>query len=76
MNIEEVKTLLEESGVEEDKIQDFLYNLEQIEDNQVSVPSSGSGMVVGSLQDQLLRENDWRKAAALAARIISYNLEN
>lgn len=73
----QVRSLLEELSIPVDKIDEFLSNLpkNEEEDERMKKNLERNGIHVETLKDQLEKEDDWKKKAALAARIISQGLE-
>lgn len=68
METAELKAKLEDLEIEPELIE------EAVKRATVN-PEKGNNETVADLKDKLLDENDWRKRAALRARIISFNLE-
>lgn len=76
MDKDQLTTILEESGMESDQIQQVLT---QIDSNRLDpsdlTPGVNSHNSQTDLKLQLLNEPDWRKRASISARIISKSLE-
>ncbi len=74
MTIDEVRMLMEESGIEEEKINEFLVSLEK---NESESKEKAYDRITAEweMKNQMDNEIDWRKKAQIAARIISLNLE-
>ena len=77
MNNSEIRDLMESIGVEPEKIDEFLYHLDEA---QVDMAQGEDKTVVQEfdntdLKTQMLTEPDWRKRASLAAQILAKNLE-
>lgn len=62
---------MEEVGIPEEQIDEFIANLPA----EVTQPTVGGDNQVEVLKTAFVNERDWRKRAAIAARIISLNLE-
>lgn len=73
MELKDIRVLMEEIGVEGDKIDEFIYSLER-EKKDGKVEDEVPALSEVDLKIALSAEPDWRKRAALAARIISNNL--
>ncbi len=76
MTKEELKIVMEENGIEEDKIDEFFASIEKnsvnVEENKEIVDRIS---LEWGLKKQMDVEVDWKKKAAIAAKIISLNLE-
>lgn len=76
MDRQELKDVLEESGIPAEKIDEVFYALEQTTygyDNDSDHPPVRDETI--DLKLSLMNEDDWRKRASIAAQIISKNLE-
>lgn len=79
INIQEgdLRKMLEEMDVPQNKIDEVISNLPKTEeeDEQRKKWLREQGLYVQHLQDQMRDETDWRKKAAIAAKLISMSLE-
>jgi hypothetical protein len=80
MEIESLKTILEEHNVPFDVIDNVIERFKEEgldltkEDPQDIVDFVANG--IGELELQMMKEEDWKKKASLAAKIIARRLEN
>lgn len=57
------------------KVEEFIASIKEVEKNPPQDGDRHGDYTVSVLKDQLAVETDWRKKAAIAARIISLDLE-
>jgi len=74
MNIDELRVILEESGLETDKIDEIMTSMGGLEEKIANIPQDGAREQIEALREALEGESDWKKRAALAAKMISINL--
>lgn len=70
--------ILQDVGIDKDKINDVLSAMEVTKKKRPDAPSSNVDSLVGQVTAIKLamdKETDWRKKAELAARIISLELD-
>lgn len=76
MTIDELKILMEENGIEEEKINEFFSavekNYKDVEEKKEIIDRIS---LEWGLKRQMDSEKDWKRKAAIAAQIISLNLE-
>ena len=77
MTNEEIKLIMEEAGIDDEKINEFLAAMNQAPDILISEKSEAQKITATEimLRMKMNNETDWRKKAAIAAQIISLNLE-
>jgi len=71
MNKNDFKDLLEESGLDDQKLQEVLYYFDKIQEDPKLIPKQYQKDYIADI----LEEDNWRKRAVLAAKNISNNLE-
>lgn len=82
-NEQQIRQLLEqidpEGKLSQEKIENFISSVQEMEENPVKDQETRNGVhfsvLESELKQQLEQEEDWRKKAAIAAKIISLNLE-
>ncbi len=70
---ENIRKLLEEINIPEDKIDELITNMDDVYEGKLS--TAGEVDISGDIKTRLLYEKDWRKRASLAARLISDDLD-
>ncbi len=75
MTKEELKIVMEENGIEEDKIDEFFASIEKNKDVEEKKEIIDRISLEWGLKRQMDAETDWKRKASLAAQIISLNLE-
>jgi hypothetical protein len=70
----EVRLKLEEAGVPAEKIDEVLHLFSEKSTERHS-EDMGNPSISSDLRTRLLDENDWRKRASIAARILSESLD-
>lgn len=75
MNVEQIKILMEENGIEEEKINEFFSAIEKNYKEKEKENVIGKISQEWELKMLMDKEKDWRKKTAIAAKIISLNLE-
>lgn len=75
----DIRQLFEEidpkGEISQSQVEEFIATMKDLEKNPPKDGDKHGDYTVSVLQDQLSVETDWRKKAAIAARIISLNLE-
>jgi len=74
MNKDEIRTVLEEVGVEKDKLEEAVEAVSASREQEQPAENMSREATEIALKCKLDSETDWRKRAAIAARIISLNL--
>jgi len=76
MNKNEISSILEESGMDQQKIDEILYKIENQTSKSKNLSTKADRpMTVIELQEAMQNEEDWRKQAAMAARNISDSID-
>ena len=75
MTLEGIKLKLEELEIPSDKIDELILFLEKEEDKKPIFSGNSKLSQRLELTDRLREETDWRKKAALAARIINLEID-
>ena len=79
MNEDKIRRIIEQqiptdSGISQNNIEDIVAALEELEEKKVTSPPITENRI-NELKTMMNTEQDWRKKASIAAKIISINLE-
>lgn len=75
MNQDQIRMLLEEQGLRQDKIDEFVSEFQRLSNFREENGDDAREMIREKLKDDLANETDPRKKMVIASRIISIGLE-
>jgi hypothetical protein len=78
-NVKMIEGILENQGLSQEQMAEIMFEMSQVDLGELDPTTPTREVSVGRLEMELKNrmdnENDWKKRAALAARIISMGLE-